>query len=88
MKTGIELIAIERQKQTEKHGWDVLHDSEYESGELIEAALFAIDTEKFYWPKNWMGVFAEKIRKKDRVGQLKVAGALIAAEIDRIQATK
>lgn len=85
MKTGIELIAIERQEQIEKHGFDVTKDKCYSNGELIEAILFSIDNEKYYWPKKWLGIYAEKIRKKDRVGQLKVAGAFIAAEIDRIQ---
>jgi hypothetical protein len=89
MKTGVELIAEERQEQIEKHGFDVIHDVEYYSkNELIQAACFAIHPEQFKWPAGWDEEFASKIRMKpNKVERLKVAGALIAAEIDRLQNT-
>ena len=86
MKTGVELIAIERQEQIEKHGFDVTKDQGYSKGELIKAALFAINPNQFEWPYYWMEEFRNKIlAKTTEIERLKVAGALIAAEIDRIQ---
>lgn len=38
MKTGIELIAEERQRQIEKEGWTKEHDAEHETFELSAAA--------------------------------------------------
>lgn len=84
MKTGIELIAQERQEQIEKHGWNIEKDACYRNGELIQAALFCIDQERFKWPRKWILKFRTKILHKTRIDQLKVAGALIAAEIDRL----
>jgi transposase len=85
MKTGIELITEERKEQIEKHGWNVEDDESYNNEELLKAALFCVDQKQFEWPWNWLEKYRTKITCKNRVDQLKVAGALIAAEIDRIQ---
>ena len=86
MKTGVELIAEERQEQIEKHGFDVKNDADYSHNELIKAAQFAINPDQFEWPFYWQEEFRTKIlNKTNAVERLKVAGALIAAEIDRIQ---
>ena len=84
-KTGAELIAEERLEQIEKHGWDIEHDSCYENEELLQAAVFCICDELEEWPDGWSEYFEDKILAKDRIGQLTVAGAFIAAEIDRLQ---
>lgn len=84
MKAGIELITEERQEQIEKHGWDLNNDADYSHNELIKAALFCIDQNMFEWPFFWDDRFRTNIYFKSRVDQLKVAGALIAAEIDRL----
>lgn len=84
MRTGIELIAEERKEQIEKHGWDLSNDEDYGNGELIKAALFAINPDQFEWPFYWTEKFRDKILKKDEIDRLRVAGALIAAEIDRL----
>ena len=39
MKTGIELIAAERERQIKELGYDAENDGAYLKGELIEAAL-------------------------------------------------
>ena len=82
-KTGIELIAQERQEQIEKHKWN---DAEYVLGELVEGAEFALypyrKDQRFPFQQKQ---FAVKIAEKSRIEQLAVAGAFIAAEIDRIQ---
>ena len=83
--TGAELIYVERLEQINKHGWDET-DHNYVNGELLKAALFCIDYGKFEWPLGWDEHFKNKIFNKDRIGQLKVAGAFIAAEIDRLLA--
>ena len=90
-KSGIELIAQERQEQIEKHGFDVNNDKYYSSLELIQACLFCLDqytgigkglmTYK-EWPEGWDYYFRDKIINKDDIGKLKVAGAFIAAQID------
>lgn len=85
-KTGAELIFQERKEQLEKHGWSLQNDSEYNNEELLKAALFCIDQKRFEWPRNWAETFRTKIIGKSRVDQLKIAGAFIAAEIDRINA--
>lgn len=92
-KTGIELIAEERQEQIEKHGWDKDHDAQHRYGELrkMAAVLCCMDTDarvedvgEFSSGEDNWGL--EKKLANDVIHRLKVAGALIAAEIDRIQA--
>jgi len=89
MKTGVELIAMERQRQIDVEGWDEYHDDEHEKGELaLAAACYATihtgrrdNPEHPLWPwaKSWW-----KPTPDDRVKELAKAGALIAAEIDRL----
>lgn len=96
MKTGIELIAEERNRQIEVEGYDQDHDSEHSAGELAMAAMcYAMDP---VWrpanmaPMGWPWVGYDKLdgfkpTPDDRIRELVKAGALIAAEIDRIQKT-
>ena len=97
MKTGIELIAEERQRQIEKEGWTAEHDAEHKDGELADAAAYYAMTEEtidfidnewgndmhlHIWPFDlkWL-----KRTPDNRIKELQKAGALIAAEIDRLQ---
>ncbi|GAA4328400.1 hypothetical protein GCM10023184_18260 [Flaviaesturariibacter amylovorans] len=84
--TGAQHIAQERYEQIHKHGWDASNDADYGNGELLRAAAFCLDSQYFTWPNGWSEHFRDKILAKDRVQQLRVAGAFIAAEIDRLQA--
>lgn len=87
MKTGIELIAEERQRQIEEEGWTLEHDKQWKHGELAEAAACyaslldrpSTDIEEV-WPfdMTWWKP------SQDRIRELQKAGALIAAEIDRL----
>lgn len=95
--TGIELISFERDRQVQIEGWTAEHDAKYNRAELIRAALqyaetvrkqllgatqqHAFDHSISFWP------WDEKWWKpsQDPVLNLVKAGALIAAEIDRIQ---
>lgn len=98
MKTGIELIAEERQRQIDVEGWTAEHDKLWFNGELaLAAACYAVENNKNVdvivpvgenftsnaWP--WDGWWKPS---DDPVRNLVKAGALIAAEIDRINAAK
>ena len=85
VKSGVELIAKERIEQIVKHGWSLYDDTSYSDEQLLKAALFCIDQKRFEWPFGWISKFRDKIIRKNRIQQLTVAGALIAAEIDRLQ---
>lgn len=88
-KTGIELIAQERKRQIDEEGFTTQHDDQWIGGELAMAACcYAQEGSKspefvpfgFPWDKEWW-----KPTPENRVRELVKAGALIAAEIDRIQ---
>lgn len=100
MKTGIELIAEERKRQIEAEGFTKEHDAEHTNESLALAAVcYAIPSVQRtyaydpilkarapqFWPwdiKYW------KPSPEDRIKELVKAGALIAAEIDRLNAEK
>ncbi len=78
---GIELIAAERRRQVEVEGWTPEHDAEHVNGELAVAASCYATGDYAMWP--WA---PEWLKPKDRLSDLVRAGALIAAEIDRLLA--
>jgi hypothetical protein len=79
MKTGIEQITDERATHEGK-GYTASHDDGHDDQILTAVALSLLAD----LPDCW-GI-AEKARNKGgRIRQLVVAGALIAAEIDRLQ---
>ena len=96
---GILLIAKERNRQQEQEGWTPEHDDKYVNNELANAAAaYAMDPETraslvdiisgcskdnipAIWP--WDPVWW-KPSPDNRVKELVKAGALIAAEIDRL----
>jgi len=80
---GIQMIARERAEQIEKHGWTADFDAALSALELPRAAIYSITLDKFNpLPESW-DTFSEKIEKKSYLERLIIAGALIAAEIDR-----
>lgn len=90
MKTGIELIAQERQEQIEKHGHTTDLDIKINChGELHTAAraLLSGDDRKRVtkMPISWDDESCFRMARKDYKERLIIAGALIAAEIDRIE---
>lgn len=84
MKTGAKLIKKERKEQIEIHGFSIEQDQDYTKNELIKAALFAINPNQFEWPYDWDNEFRTSIMNKQLLDRLVVAGAFIAAEIDRM----
>lgn len=96
MKTGIEIVAEERQRQVEVEGWNKQHDARYEFQELVRAAICyannwdrnpTIDNKEnppslWPWSIKWW-----KPTKENRIKELAKSAALIIAEIDRLQST-
>ncbi|WP_165078850.1 MULTISPECIES: hypothetical protein [unclassified Desulfovibrio] len=96
--TGAELIAQERQRQIDEEQYSLEHDATWHSkGELARAAAcYAFPNElrcnieyayipnsiPSFWPWSWE---TWKPTPQDRIWELVKAGALIAAEIDRLQ---
>jgi hypothetical protein len=85
---GVALIAAERRRQIEAEGWTPEHDDEHGDGELAAAAacyagpawsLLREHEPPLMWPwdEKWW-------KPGDRIRELTKAGALIAAEIDRL----
>jgi len=88
--SGIELIAHERLRQIEEEGFDAMHDWYHMPDELATAAaIYAMPERrrsKRYLLSKWpWEIECYKPTPNDRVRELVKAGALIAAEIDRIQ---
>lgn len=90
-KIGVELITEERTRQIEEEGWTPSHDDNHDNGELAAAAgCYALWTwsqtdaiRLFPFDEEWL-----KASDEDIVRNLIKAGALIAAEIDRLNRLK
>lgn len=96
MKTGIQLIAQERLRQVTEEGFDFAHDDLCVNSDLAMAAAayalpesvkysdgsewFSDRDELWIWELEWW-----KPTPDNRIKELAKAGALIAAEIDRLQ---
>lgn len=89
MKSGVQLIAEERKRQIEKEGWTREHDDLHKDGQMAQAAacyVVPILAEISYlwpWEEKWW-----KPCPDNRIRELQKAGALIAAEIDRLNRIK
>ena len=93
---GAERIAAERKRQIEEEGWTDIHDDDFCHEELAEAAVcyalpkkYRVATILFPSPRNLFEVLWNWDIKywkptSDRIRELEKAGALIAAEIDRL----
>lgn len=98
MKTGVELISQERHRQIFGEGYPVKHDDKHTNGELAHAAvgyaslaahqsshhLTCPATEMDPHPQ-WPFDISSWKPSNSRIRNLVKAGALIAAEIDRLQ---
>ena len=98
--TGIELITIERQRQTDSkdsggEGWSPDHDDQHRYNELASAAAcyatppLSRVMNRNYTPVGWpfeVGAWkpSQEMSPAGRIKELTKAGALIAAEIDRL----
>ncbi|WP_315055195.1 hypothetical protein [Chryseobacterium indoltheticum] len=94
--TGVGLIASERQKQIEKYGFTGIHHvanpEGYSAGQLMKAAITLLLPhliQNLGWttvPEKWDEEWFEKLIDKKPKERLVIAGALIAAELDRLNA--
>lgn len=95
--TGVDLIGLERTRQKLQEGWTPEHDDAHDMGELVTAAVCyavyashqvreqpppvgLIET-RWPWASHWW-------KPSDPIRNLQKAGALIAAELDRLQRRK
>jgi hypothetical protein len=89
---GAGMIAAERRRQVEVEGYDATHDAEHSNGAILDAAIGCIEAVRHphptrtprAWPNDWH--WKGWKRYGDPIPLLVKAGALIAAEIDRIRA--
>ena len=93
MKIGIELIAAERLRQIQEEGWTAAHDDNHTAGDLCHAArcytghalgLIQGMGRGIRAPGTWPWVAPSWKPSDDPIRDLTKAGALIAAEIDRL----
>jgi glutamate mutase epsilon subunit len=89
MKPGVELIEQERKEQIEKHNRSIQKDiMENGAGELRRGAIALIcdhgQGDISQLPLQWSDEICLKMIKKSYVDRLVIAGAFIAAEIDRV----
>ena len=83
MKSGIGLIANERQEQITKHQQSILDDvNENPDGRLVNGAIRLLRLEEP--PEGWDIDRFNKMKSKSRKERIIIAGALLAAELDRI----
>lgn len=91
---GVELIAAERKRQIEKEGWDASHDDKHTDQQIAYAAVcYALPVVSRprhvlrFWPWDWKfwKPWEGGRQPEGRIRELVKAGALIAAEIDRLQ---
>jgi chromosome segregation ATPase len=78
--SGANLILTERLRQISMEGYKPEHDDQHDREELLEAAIAYINESPEQWP--WENQWKPS---GDRIRDLTKAGALIAAEIDRLQ---
>jgi predicted RNase H-like nuclease (RuvC/YqgF family) len=82
-ESGADAIAAERQRQIEIEGWTQGHDAQHDDESLAAAAICYLewpnDAARQRWPWD-----LEWFKPKNRYRNLVRAGALIAAEIDRL----
>lgn len=91
MSSGVDAIAEERWRQRVEEGWTLEHDDAHDQGEMARAAacyaLIAGSLDRSSWrgeiPNFWPWA-AKWWKPKDRRRDLVKAGALIAAEIERL----
>lgn len=78
-------VVEERYEQIDR-GFNAEHDDQdaNSTGELAQAAAYIIDSERNVFPASWSPSWKNHFDKKDRVGALRVASALLVAEIDRL----
>jgi hypothetical protein len=91
LRQGVRLIAAERERQVGEEGWTSEHDDSHDLGELAKAAacyakeaLYPRTESHRRPPRGWPWESSSWKPTGDPIRDLAKAGALIAAEIDRL----
>lgn len=85
-QSGIELIAKEREEQFKKHGRTISDDAMQNCDfELVRGAIALLEKNELGFPSSWSKKICAKMIKKTYKERVIIAGALLCAEIDRIQ---
>lgn len=89
---GIDQISSERLKQIDKHGYTGKNQAEhpefYSEGQLLQASRELSYTNaplSLRVPKNWDMEWFMRLAKKPFEDRIRIAGALLAAELDRLK---
>lgn len=91
---GVSQIYSEREKQIVKHGFSAECQAKnpqfYDKGQLLYAAHTLLDLEvmgkvDMIEPENWDAEWFEKLCKKPQEDRIRIAAALLAAELDRLE---
>lgn len=88
---GVIKIMEERKSQIYDHGFDNDHDRNVNGNgqlKLVVASLLANDSGMFVRQTNWHFDWFKKIKAKTEIEQLAICGAMIAAEIDRLESER
>ena len=88
--SGINRIWMERARQQGVLGYDAEHDDRHVNGELVAAAIYYAYPTPGVVP-GWITAATlewDLKRQVDRIEELTMSGALIAAEIDRLERIK
>lgn len=86
-KTGIQLITQERNEQIHKHNIQVCDDKANNDNEQLRRGarkLLSPSPNELPPPEGWSDHIWQKMSNKSVKERLIIAGALIAAELDRI----
>lgn len=98
MNKYAQLMAEERERQIDEEGWTPKHDDEHVNGELADAAVCYAATKNIYFMEKVFVIFRKytplfpwnryaffKKEKHTRKRQLIIAGALLIAELERLE---
>lgn len=81
---GVALIAEERVRQVTGEGYTSEHDDGHRDGQLAAAGAYYAIPWQYRYLYRQLGPFVELPKETSRIRDLVKAGALIAAEIERL----
>lgn len=85
MKEGIEWMAEKRAKQIDK-GFTIDHDIQHEPGDnLLKAAIATIEGDASKFPDHWTNDERKRVLDHWVLDRVAIAGAFLAAYIDKDQ---
>lgn len=86
--TGLAMIAQERQEQLEIQMYAPVNDDGYLNNQLLRVSTAIVTGDSGDFPTDWDYEWYRKTIRKPINERLAIAGALIAAEIDRLNKIK